>query len=212
MGARLKLISTPPERSAPEFAPARFDLRVQPTRPGVAYEPLPITPRAETLATLSCVCALEGLPAESWAALAIETSRALILACELINIRAGELARILDRAAAAPRCERVPAGPGGLLVAYARALRAAPPRRADSACSQMILPVPYVAVVAWQRAAAASGAAVGDWAVSMLEHLAAGRVAWEAAAAEGGQTLCEWVLTQAASCCSRSSAAAHSAG
>ncbi len=212
MAANLTLISTPPEHAAPVFAPARFDLCVQSTRPGVAYESVRLTLAQETLSSLSRVCATEGLPAEPWAALLIESARSLCSASALMGIDAVELAAELNAAAEVPRCDRAPAGPGGRLIAYARALRAAPSRQADAVVSPMVLPVPYVTLVAWQQAAAASGRAIGEWGAQMLEGLPAGRVAWEAAAAETGQTMCEWVLAQAASCSSCSSAAAHAAG
>jgi hypothetical protein len=212
MAASLKLISTPPDSAAPVFAPARFDLRVQPTRPGVAYEPVRVSLEADTLGSLSCVCATEGLGPEPWAALVIESARSLLFACASMDVDADQLVVKLDVAAEAPRCDRVPAGPGSRLIAYSRALRAAPARAAEPARSPIVLPVPYMAIVAWQRAAAAFGCGVDEWGAGMLAGLPAGRAAWEAAAAEEGQTMCEWVLAQAASCCSRSSAAAHSAG
>jgi hypothetical protein len=165
--------------------------------------------------TVDAVCqasAREGLPAEPWAALAIETSRSLHLASRLMGMSASRLAVELDDAAATLESRRVPAGPGGRLLAYAQSLRAAPQRTVESAPSPFVLPVPYVAIIAWQYAAAESGAKVGEWATSLLTQIPTGRVAWEASAAESGQTVCEWVLSQAASCCSRSSTAAHSAG
>jgi hypothetical protein len=208
----LKLVPTPADDAAPALAPARFDLRVQATRPGVAYESTRITPSDEAIESVCQASAREGLPPEPWAALAIETSRSLHLASRLIGMSARPLAVELDHAAAAPESRRVPAGPGGRLLAYAQSLRAAPQRTVESAPSPFVLPVPYVAIIAWQHAAAESDAKVGEWATSLLTELPTGRVAWEASAAEAGQTVCEWVLSQAASCCSRSSTVAHSAG
>lgn len=208
----LKLVPTPTESAPTEFGPARFDLRVQATRPGVAYESTRITATDDAINAVCQVSAREGLPAEPWAALAIETSRSLRLASRLIDLSASRLAIELDDAAAASEPRRIPAGPGGRLLAYAQSLRAAPQWTVESASSPLVLPVPYVAIIAWQHAAAESDAKVGEWATSLLTELPAGRVAWEAAAAEAGQTVCEWVLSQAASCCSRSSTLAHSAG
>jgi hypothetical protein len=212
MAASLTLISTPPEHAAPVFAPARFDLRVQPTRPGVAYEPVRLTLAQDTLNSLPRICASEGLPAEPWAALVIESARSLQFASALTDIDLGELAVELDAAAEAPQCDRAPTGTGGRLIAYARALRAAPSRRSEPVSSPMVLPVPYVTIVAWQRAASASEHSVSEWGCALLDGLPTGRVVWEAAAAETGQTMCEWVLAQAASRSSCSSAVAHSAG
>ena len=208
----LKLVPTPADDALPGLTPARFDLRVQATRPGVAYESTRITASDDAIAAVCQTSALEGLPAGPWAALAIETSRSLHLAARLVGMSASRLAIELDDAAAAPESQRVPAGPGGRLLAYARALRVAPPRTVESAPSPFVLPVPYVAVVAWQHAATESDAKVGEWATSLLTELPTSRVAWEASAAEAGQTVCEWVISQAASCCSRSSTAAHCAG
>lgn len=213
MAALLKLVQTPSDDDAPPaIAPARFDLRVQSTRPGVAYEPTRITADNDVIDAVCQASASEGLPAEPWASLVIETSRSLNLASRLTSVPAKQLAIELDAAATAPESRRVPAGPGGRLLAYARSLRAVPQRTVDPVPSPFVLPVPYVAIIAWQHAATESGAKVGEWATSTLAVLPTGRVAWEASAAEAGQTVCEWVLSQAASCCSRSSTAAHSAG
>jgi hypothetical protein len=208
----LKLVPTPAEDPPTDLAPARFDLHVQATRPGVAYESTRITPSDEVIDAVCQASAGEGLPAEPWAALAIETSRSLHFASRLMGLSASRLAAELDDAAAAPGSRQVPAGPGGRLLAYAQSLRSAPQRTVEPAPSPFVLPVPYVAIIAWQHAAAESDAKVGEWASSLLTELPTGRVAWEASAAEAGQTVCEWVLSQAASCCSRSSTVAHSAG
>lgn len=212
MAASLTLISTPPEHATPVFAPARFDLRVQPTRPGVAYESVRLTLARDTSSSLSRACAIEGLPAGPWATLVIESARSLRSASALTGIDAAQLAVELDAVAEAPQCDRAPTGPGRRLIAYARALRAASSRQEKPVASPMVLPVSYVTIVAWQRAAAASQCSVSDWAARLLANLPAGRMAWEAAAAEMGQTMCEWVLAQAASRLSSSSAPAHSAG
>jgi hypothetical protein len=212
MTPQLKLVPTPDHHAAGLLAPARFDLRVQATRPGVAYEPTSVTASEAAIAALCQASAHEGLSPEPWAALAIETTRSLKLASRLTGTPENRLAIELDDAAVAPESQRVPAGPGGRLIAYARCLRAAPLRTAESARSPFIVPVPYVAIIAWQHAATESGAKVGEWAASMLKELPIGRAAWEASAAEAGQTVCEWVLSQAASRCSRSSKLAHSAG
>lgn len=212
MQPQLKLVPTPDHHPADVLAPARFDLRVQATRPGVAYEPTRVTSDKAAIAALAQASAAEGLPPEPWAALVIETSRSLTLASRVTSISENRLAVELDEAAVIPEAQRVPAGPGGRLLAYARSLRVAPKREAQPVCSPLIVPVPYVAIIAWQHAAADAGTEVGEWASSALEQLPGGRVAWEASAAEAGQTVCEWVLAQAASRCNHSSAAAHSAG
>lgn len=212
MRPQLTLVSAP-EHEAPDVpAPARFDLQVQATRPGVAYEPIRITVNEATIASVARVSAQEGLAREPWAALAIESSRSLTLASRLIGMPESRLAPELDAAARVSESLRVPAGPGRRLIAYARCLREAQQRPVEAARAPFIVPAPYVAVIAWQHAAAESRAKLGEWAGRTLTAAPAGRVAWEAAAAEAGQTLCEWVLSQAASCCSRSSTLAHSAG
>lgn len=212
MTPHLKLVP-PSDHDAPDLpAPARFDLRVQATRPGVAYEPTRIATNKAAIAAICQASAAEGLPPEPWAALVIETTRSLKLASRLMGIPESRLAVELNDAAIARESQRVPVGPGGRLIAYARCLRAAPQQTVKSARSPLVVPVPYVAVVAWQQAASESGDTVGAWASRMLTELPTGRVAWEVVAAEAGQTVCEWVLSQAASCCSRSSTAAHSAG
>lgn len=208
----LKLVPPPAADAPHELAPARFDLRVQATRPGVAYESIRITPSPDLIAAVCEVAADERLPPEPWAALAIESSRSLNLASSLLCVPARRLSNELNTAAAAPESQRVPAGPGGRLLAYARCLRTAPQLTVENSQFPFVVPVPYVAILAWQHAATESDARVGEWATNLLAELPTGRVAWEASAAEAGQTVCEWVLAQAASCCSRSRTAAHSAG
>jgi hypothetical protein len=208
----LKLVPPPADDAPAELAPARFDLRVQATRPGVAYESIRITPSPDLNAAVCQLAADEGLPPEPWAAIVIESSRSLNLASRLLGVPASRLSNELATSAAAPESQRVPAGPGGRLLAYARCLRTAPQRTVENERSPLDVPVPYVAILAWQQAATKSEASVGEWATNLLIELPTGRVAWEASAAEAGQTLCEWVLSQAASCCSRSSTPAHSAG
>jgi hypothetical protein len=212
MPPQLKVVPPSDYEAADAPVPARFDLGVQATRPGLAYEPICITANEATVASVAQVSARDGLPPEAWAALAIESSRSLTLASRLVGIPEDCLATEHDAAARVPESRRVPAGPGGRLIAYARCLRAAPQCTVEAARVPFIVPVPYVAVIAWQHAAAESRAKVGEWAARTLATLPVGRVAWEAAAAEAGQTLCEWVLSQAASCPSRSSTLAHSAG
>lgn len=199
MRAQLKLVPPGPDAPCLAPAPARFDLGVQPTRPGVAYEPVTVKLDPETAIGLSALSAREGLPAGPWAALVVESARSVVLARELFSIDSDQLAEALDIAATASSPESLPVGPGGRLIAYARALRSVAPIDRPSPDEPLTLPVPYSVLVAWRMAAAQAGLELADWALSMLAPLPSERVAWEASAAAVGQTLCEWVLAQAAS-------------
>lgn len=213
MKPQLQVIHTPPEQAVEPFSPRPFDLTVHPTRPGVAHEPLMVILTPEVQLAVGRASAEEGMPAEAWAALAIESERSLTLASQLTGISAGELAGVLHAAARAPGCARIPRGLGGRLAGYARALRHAVPIQAPRLARQTLtLPVPYLSIVAWQQAASTTEQGVGEWASDRLGTMPAGRVSWEAAAAESGQTHCEWVLAHAARRCSCSSAVAHPAG
>jgi hypothetical protein len=206
----LTLVATTRSDVPLDYGPAPFDLALQPTRPGVAHEPLTVRLDACLARQLSAQAAAGGLPCGAWAALAIDSARVLALTSHILDIRSDTLAQHLDEVARAPSCNRIPRGPGGRLLAYAHALRAAQallePREPQM---RLTLPVPYASLIAWQQAAAALGQSLQDWAVCHLAYPPRGRVVWEAAAAESGSTQGEWMLAQAASRWSCSSAVAQ---
>jgi hypothetical protein len=205
----LRLVSAAPDPPPAAYGPAPFDLALQPTRPGTAYEPLVLEPSPDRLEAVQRLAAAEGLPSGAWATLVIESERAISLAAKLLGLSAPDLATAVDGAATASCCAQIPRGPGGRLAAYARALRRAQARHAAERTTNLLVPVPYNLLVAWSRAATGTGQQPHDWAVAALSTLPRGRVSWEAAAAETGSTLCEWVFSQAASRCSCSSPTAQ---
>jgi hypothetical protein len=188
-----------------------FDLAVQSTRPGIAYQPVELDLSWDLAADVERRAAECGLSAAVWGAVTIEAERALRQACQAMPSRRHEVIQALDRAAETGTSS-IASGPGGRLLAYATQLRSARHRPVAQTRERLSLPVPYNCLLGWRHAAAAQGQRVEDWAHSVLASETRHALLWEAAAAESGATLAEWTLLQAARACSCSSAVAHRAG
>lgn len=159
---------------------ARFVLDERACRPGMAHETVELELPPTAAAIVRELASLDGLPVGLWAALAVESERAL----------AGADPAPLDFAA---RTSAPPAPYPTRLTAYATALRAARPRPSERA--RIAMPVPYHTLLAWSQAA---GGSMLSWICAQLETMPRRRHLWEAAAAERGQTLAEWVAIQRA--------------
>lgn len=176
------------------FASGRFALVQQPTRPGLAYEPVTLVLDAETAQAAGAQAAVEGLPVEPWAALVIESERAL----RAVAGRSPDmLAEVLDRVAREPVLPAV-SFRRTRLASYAAALDTAGSAVSPATPRSLVLPVPYHSRTAWELAAVAAGLPVAVWATGLLQLRPHGRTRWEVAAAKRGQTLGEWVAAQAA--------------
>jgi hypothetical protein len=166
----------------------RLDLRCR--RPGLAHEELDLALDSSTATRIAGDASREGVPSPLWAAIAIESERALCAAARTDRARR-ELRLYLDSAA---RQSGLGAQGDRRLEAYATALRQATARTRDaSATTCLTLLVPYHTLLAWEIAADHEDTPLLDWARSRLLAVGPGRPLWEAAAAERGQTLGEWV-------------------
>ncbi len=172
-----------------------FDYTDAPLRPGIAHEVLTLHLPGALSVDLGRLSATEGLAAEHWAALVIESERVLRAAGDW---GPAKLAEELSLAARTPRPSTLTRR-GRRLMGYARALRKARTRESRPAPVSLSLAVPYHCLMAWEREATLTGLAVERWATGLLADLPTGRIAWEAAAAETGAMLDGWVGLQAAS-------------
>jgi hypothetical protein len=178
------------------FEAAPFDYVATPLRPGVAHEVLVVHLPDGMSVDLGRSAAEEGLMAEHWATLVIESERVLRAASG--NRRAEDLAVELSARARDPQPATLTRR-ARRLAGYARSLRAARPTEPLMARDNLSLAVPYHCLLAWEREATAGGSTVERWATELLTGLPAGRILWEAAAAESGAMLDGWVGLQAAS-------------
>jgi hypothetical protein len=194
---RLRVLEGGSPQAVDAYRGSAFDLTVHPLRPGFAHEAVELTVDAELAEAVERAAATEGLPTMLWAALAIESERALhahpreaMIAVSAIEDKLDAAARATTSTAAAPRGRR--------LTRYALALRRGTVRAAGTPQRRLTLAVPHHTVIAWELAAVDAQQALGGWARARLARLPAGRPRWEAAAALAGQTLGEWIAVQAA--------------
>jgi hypothetical protein len=186
-----------PDLESETYPTAPFDFARQPLRPGVAHEHLRLAPSAELLDEVERLAAAEGLPTGQWAAITIESERALRSATRRGGLPDQELQAALSSAAAKARAP-VFSRRGRRLSGYARALRSAQPRELLPRPDGITLPVPYHSLLAWELEAIRSGAPLESWAVDQLGGPPRGRILWEAASAEAGEMLAGWIAAQAA--------------
>lgn len=169
-------------------------------RPGLAHDEFFLY-LGSGAASVLVAAAQDHLPAPLWAALTIESERALqAVAADLSRRRS--LAARLDRIASTTHAG--PAGGETRLHAWAAALRhppAAGPRTSPPQAAALDLLVPYHTLQAWHLAAERAGLPMLEWARSLLATTGAGRAMWEAAAAEAACTLGEWVALSAPGDC-----------
>ncbi len=194
---KLRVLEGGSDEAINAYAPRSFDLKVQPLRPGIAHEYLELRLGADTVEAVEKVALGIGVPAELWAAIAIESERALRAAAEASNVARGRLAVALDTASAEPR-PTLPAQRGRRLAAYARMLRRPDASTLPAGMHRLSVAVAYHTMSAWEFDAARTGASVASWASALLAAMPEGRLQWEAAAAEAGQTLGEWSALHAA--------------
>ena len=183
------------------YRPASFDLAVQPLRPGVAHESLPLFLEPRLADAVERAAAADGLPTSLWAGIAIESERALITLASAVTTDPAALAGILDDAAR-ERHDGLANQRGRRVVRYALALRDCAPRAPVRGQSPLNVAVAHHTLIAWELAAAADGQSVDRWADACLSRLPVGRGRWESAAALVGQTVGEWIGAQAARCSS----------
>jgi hypothetical protein len=179
------------------YRPAQFDLDVQPLRPGVAHESIELVLEPGLADAVEEAAAADGLPTSLWAAIAIESERALRALASTTAATPAALMRMLDDTAR-HREGGLAHQRGRRLVRYALALDARAPRARGPAQSRLMVAVAQHTLIAWELAAAGGGELVERWATQTLGRLPAGRGSWESAAALVGQTLGEWVAAQAA--------------
>lgn len=179
------------------YAPGPFNLRVQPLRPGMAHERVEVVLDEKGASAVEAASTAEGVPTDLWAAIAIESERALLAAAEATGFARERLEAALDTASGDPK-PGIPAQRGRRLGAYARALRRRNAATQGGPARRLPVAVAYHTLVAWELEAARAGASVATWASGLLAAMPEGRLVWEAAAAEAGQTLGEWIAVQAA--------------
>lgn len=187
-----------PGEPSSTFDPPDFDLASRPTRPGGVHVELLADVSPDLAARVRVAAAAEGLAAEAWSAIAIESERVL----GTLNADRDMLVEDLDLAARGQSAVI----PGGArrLAEYATSLREAQPLpvdrtpRIESAAGRLLVLAPYNSTSSWRLAAIEGGLTMDDWISSMLARSAPGRTLWEAASAERGQTLAEWILAQTA--------------
>jgi hypothetical protein len=179
------------------YRAARFDFAVHPLRPGIAHDGVTMRLDSALAGAVERAAASEGLPTPLWAALVIESERALKVLARDAGIDATALEQALNVAALRPP-DPLPAQRGRRLVRYALALRDPEPRGAHSPRPRLTVAVPHHTFVAWELAAASEQESLADWAEAHLTRLPAQRARWESAAAQAGQTLGEWMALQAA--------------
>lgn len=179
------------------FTPAPFVFARQPLRPGVAHEPLCLAFDPALLKLIERTAALEGMPAEQWAAISIESERVLRIAAEATGQPTIQLEQGLAATAVRPNASVI-SHQGRRLNGYARALRRLAPRGQLDLAGELRLPVPYHSLLAWELEAIGARMSLGEWVADLLSGPPKGRVIWEAAAAETGELLGSWVALQAA--------------
>jgi hypothetical protein len=195
----LKLLEGGRESSCLAEEPPRIDLNVSPLRPGLAHERLLLKLEQQGSEEVERAAFKDGIPPGLWAALAIESERALRAAVGASGITREKLVEHLQQASLAkdPTVERVRQH-GRRLTAFARELRRGSAAIHSQATSSLEIPVAYHTLVAWDLEAGAAGVSTDAWAARLLMSVPAGRTLWEASAAEAGQTLSEWIAIQAA--------------
>lgn len=187
-----------PAEPSSTFDPPAFDLASRPTRPGGVHVELRADVSLGLAAKVRTTAASEGLPAEAWSAIVIESERVL----GTLPVGRARLVAELDLAAR----DQAAVMPGGArrLADYAAALRAGAALPIDrtpmieSAAGRLLVLAPYNSTSSWRLAAIDGGQTMDRWISSMLARPAAGRALWEAASAERGETLAEWILAQTA--------------
>jgi hypothetical protein len=193
----LRVLEGGGDQTVEPYAPAQFDLQVHSLRPGMAHERLELALDADHAGAVEAAASAEGIPSELWAAIAIESERALRSAAAATGTTSHHLQGALNDAAVHPPTVTT-AQRGRRLAGYARALRTGARATPSGAAPGLVVVVPYHTLLAWELGAAHAGAAVEWWACALLGVMPQGRTQWEAAAAEAGQTLSEWVALQAA--------------
>lgn len=182
-------------------AAAPFRLHAEARRPGLAHEVLVVRFEAPALADLARAAAREGVPLALWAALGIESERAL----EAV-VPPGRRADAVSALDAAARGVRLPGVAATRLEAYAEALRGCVPGKPEPVPDgRLRLYVPYHSIVAWTLAAQHGAEDLEPWLRTRLARLPVARHRWEAAAGAQGATLGEWVSASVARPLARSS-------
>lgn len=193
----LRILEGGSTQTVDAYRPSQFDLGVHPVRPGVAHDGLTLALDSALASGVERAAAGEGLPTPLWAALVIESERAL----HTLARDTATDTRILERAledSALCAFDVLPALRGRRLVRYALALCDLRPRATRTPQRQLTLAVPHHTLVAWELAATAEQQALTQWAEGHLRRLPSDRARWESAAAKAGQTIGEWIAVQAA--------------
>jgi hypothetical protein len=195
----LKLLEGGRESSFFAEEPPRIDLNVSPLRPGLAHEHLLLSLGSQDSEEVERAAFKDGIPPGLWAAVAIESERALRSVTSASGITRERLVDHLREASLSkgPGVERVRQH-GRRLTAFARELRRGSAAIPSQAASSLEVPVAYHTLVAWDLEAGAAGVSTAAWAACLLRGVPVGRTLWEASAAEAGQTLSEWIAIQAA--------------
>lgn len=195
----LRLLSGGREDVHDAFDPLpAFDLRTQPLRPGLAHEHLELTLGAQEAAGIKAAASTDEVPVGLWAAISIESERALRVAAAATGAGSSVLEVALNKASSAKPSLALVRQRGRRLAAYAGALRGQRIEAHSDPGRRLTVPVGYHTLSAWELEAARVGATLEQWAATLLMDAPSGRPKWEAAAAERGQTLGEWVAVEAA--------------
>ena len=195
----LRLLSGGREDVPDAFDPLPpFDLRTQPLRPGLAHEHLELALDAHEVAAIKVAASVDAVPVGLWAAISIESERALRVSADAIGVESSVLEVALNKASSAKPLLALVRQHGRRLAAYAGALRSQRLEAHGDPDRCLAVPVAYHTLSAWELEAARVGATLEQWAATLLMDAPSGRPKWEAAAAERGQTLGEWVAVEAA--------------
>jgi hypothetical protein len=185
----------PPPRAVVWSLPP-YDLDAQPQRPGELCDELRLDD-PHLAARVEDLGARAGVPALLWATVAVEASRCVTTAGELLDTPAETLIAWLDEAAShpTPSLETLPVC---RLLDYAAALMRATPRRPRARIGPLLLGPSQTMLTAWTLASIQAGLRLDEWALNQLARAPACALSWEASAALSGRTLSEWVVAQAA--------------
>ena len=204
----LRLVTTDGKASTDVWTPRPFDLFVQPQRPGELCQDLRLVAPASVLTAVTDDAAAAGVPPGLWLTVAIEATRAVELAAEVLQVSRDLVVDQLN--AASVHADGV-APVRTRLTDYAFALRSTKPSPPIRALGTLLARPSITALTAWSRSAEKAGVSLQEWALAAVQAAPRQALDWEVCSAEAGQTLAEWTLVQAARRRRSASSAAHPA-
>jgi hypothetical protein len=167
-------------------------LESQPFRPGEVPQLLVVDLDQALAERLQEEAAELGLPRELWLRVAVEVSRLLRRAAELLGVLPNEVVRHVESRSQAPTLTTMEAA---RFDAYAKQIReGARPRRPRVPVSRLSIPIPENMVTAWSIDAAAEALTLQEFVNARALEAPRAAASWEALSAERGQSLGEWIF------------------